>query len=99
MPFVVTALPFLGETVIDETAEHYFIFGSIVLAAILLVRDYRTHRNLQPLFLLVSSAFISSVGVFLVEHHLETPFIIAGAILMASAYILNFRKHRAVCVH
>jgi hypothetical protein len=99
MPFVVTALPFLGESVIDETAEHYLIFGSVVLALFLLIKDFRLHRNKQPLLLLAASALFSFVGVFVVEHHFETPFVIIGAVLMATSYFINWRKHQAVCVH
>lgn len=99
MPFVVTAVPFLGESVIDETAEHLLIFGSVLLAGFLLLRDYRLHRNRQPLFFLILSTFGSFVGIFLVPHHLETPFVVIGAILMAIAYFINWKKHQAVCVH
>lgn len=99
MPFVVTAVPFLGESVIDETAEHYLIFGSVVLALVLLVKDFRLHRNQTPLLLLAASTLFSSVGVFVVEHHFETPFVIIGAMLMAAAYYNNWRKHQAVCLH
>lgn len=99
MPFVVTAVPFLGESMIDETAEHYLIFGSVVLAMLLLIKDFRLHRNKQPLFLLAVSTLFSLVGIFVVEHHLETPFVIIGAMLMASAYYVNYKKHQAVCVH
>ncbi|MFB0944581.1 MAG: MerC domain-containing protein [Spirosomataceae bacterium] len=99
MPFVVTALPFLGESVIDETAEHYLIFGSVVLALFLLIKDFRLHRNKQPLLLLAASTLFSFVGVFVVEHRFETPFVIIGAVLMATSYFINWRKHQAVCVH
>lgn len=99
MPFVVTAVPFLGESVIDETAEHYLIFGSVILALVLLAKDFRLHRNQTPLLLLTASVLFSSVGIFVVEHHFETPFVIIGAILMATAYYVNWRKHQAVCVH
>lgn len=99
MPFVVTAVPFLGESVIDETGEHYLIFGSVILAIVLLLKDFRSHRNPTPLLLLTASTLFSSVGIFVVEHHLETPFVIIGALLMASAYYVNWRKHQAVCVH
>lgn len=99
MPFVVTAVPFLGESVIDETAEHFLIFGSVVLALFLLAKDFRLHRNKQPLLILAASTLFSFIGIFVVEHHFETPFVIAGAILMATAYYTNWRKHQAVCVH
>jgi hypothetical protein len=99
MPFVVTAVPFLGESVIDETAEHYLIFGSVVLAASLLVKGFRLHHDKQPLLLLAASTLFSFIGIFVVEHHLETPFVIIGAILMATSYFVNWRKHQAVCVH
>lgn len=99
MPFVVTAMPFLGESVIDEHAEHYLIFGSVVLALFLLAKDFRLHRNKQPLLILAASTFFSFIGVFVVEHHFETPFVVIGAILMATAYYVNYKKHQAVCVH
>lgn len=99
MPFVVTAMPFLGESVIDEHAEHYLIFGSVVLALFLLVKDFRLHRSNTPLLLLGASALFSSIGVFVVEHHFETPFVIIGALLMATAYFFNWRKYQAAHVH
>lgn len=99
MPFVVTAVPFLGESVIDETAEHFLIFGSVVLALFLLLKDFRLHGNKQPLLILAASTSFSFIGIFVVEHHFETPFVIIGAVLMATAYLVNYRKHRAVCAH
>jgi hypothetical protein len=97
MPFIVTALPFLGESMIDETAEHYLILGSVVLALFLLFKDFRLHKNKQPLLLLITSTLFSFVGIFIVDHHFETPFVIVGAILMATAYFINWRKQQAVC--
>lgn len=99
MPFVVTAMPFLGETFVDETAEHALIIGSIFLAAYLLVRDYRLHLNKMPLFLLAIAAFLNLIGIFAVPHTLETPFVISGALLLAAAYYINWKKSHVSCSH
>lgn len=98
MPFALTAMPFLGETLIDETAEHYLVVGSLVLAIYLLFRDFRHHRNNTPLLFVSVSGLSSLLGIFFVSHHFETPFVVTGAILMAIAYYLNW-KTQPVCKH
>lgn len=98
MPFALTAMPFLGETLIDETAEHYLIIGSLVLAGYLLYKDFRHHQNSVPLLLVILSGISSLFGMLFVPHHLETPFVVIGALLMATAYYFNWRT-QPVCKH
>ena len=99
MPFLMTLLPFLGGTFISETLEIYLVVISIALAMFLLSKDYRGHKNILPLLLLVISTLLNMSGLFLVEHTYETFFVVTGAIIMAAAYIVNWWSHKKVCTH
>ena len=94
MPFLITALPFLSESFISQTAEIYLIGISFALAAFLLSKDYRGHRNVFPLVLLFVATIFNFSGLFLVKHTYETIFVIIGAIGMAAAYIINWWWHK-----
>lgn len=99
MPFVMTLLPFLGGTFISETMEIYLVVISVALALFLLSKDYRGHRNVLPLLLLLFSTILNFSGLFLVEHTYETALVVTGAIIMTAAYTVNWWSHRKVCTH
>ena len=96
MPFVITALPFLGGSFISERSEVYLIGISAVLAVFLLVKDYRNHHNILPLTLLAIALCFSFTGLFLAKGTYEIVFNVTGALIMASAYWINWKEHRRV---
>ena len=87
MPFIITALPFLGGSFISEQSEIYLIGASAVLAVFLLVKDYRNHQNPLPLRLLTIALCFNFTGLFLEHGIYEIVFNVAGALIMASAYL------------
>jgi hypothetical protein len=97
MPFLMTALPFLGESFLSEKSEIYLIGTSAILAVFLLIKDYRNHQNQQPLFLLGLALCFNFAGLFFAKGNFEILFNVSGALLMASAYYINWKAHRRAC--
>ncbi len=97
MPFLMTALPFLGEGFLSEQSEIYLIGTSAVLAIFLLSKDYANHRNVLPLVLLAIALCFNVTGLFIVEGAYEIFFNVTGALTMAAAYWINWKEHRRTC--
>jgi hypothetical protein len=96
-PFLITALPFFGKNFLSEKSEIYLIGASAILAIFLLIKDYQNHQNILPLILLVISLCINFIGLFLAIKTYEVFFNVAGALVMATAYWLNWNAHRRTC--
>ena len=97
MPFLMTAVPFLGESFLSEKSEMYLIGTSALLAIFLLIKDYRNHQNPLPLGLLVIALSFNFAGLFLVKGSYEIFFNVTGALVMAVAYYINWNSHRRAC--
>jgi len=97
MPFLMTALPFLSESFLSEQSEMYLIGASAILAIFLLIKDYRNHQNPLPLRLLAVALCFNFVGLFLAKGTYEILFNVTGALVMASAYYINWNSHRRAC--
>jgi hypothetical protein len=93
MPFLITALPFLGGSFIDESVEIYLVGGSLVLALFLLIKDYHQHDKLLPLVLFVISSALNITGFF-TEGISETILHILGAVFIGFAYYVNWAEHK-----
>jgi len=96
MPFLITALPFLSGSFIDEKAEIYLVLGSLVLAMFLLRKDYKLHQNKMPLALFALSSALNIAGFF-TEGIYETTLHILGAIIIGIAYYINWVEHKRAC--
>jgi hypothetical protein len=97
MPFILTSLPYLGKNAISEKSEILLIGVSAGLAIYLLRKDYRNHRNLLPITLLVIALAFNILGIFFVPQAYEMFFNVTGGLLMASAYGLNWYWHKRAC--
>lgn len=97
MPFLMTALPFLGDSFLSEKSEVYLIGASAILAIFLLIKDYRNHQNSLPLRLLSVALCFNFAGLFLAKGTYEIFFNVMGALMMASAYYINWNSHRRAC--
>lgn len=97
MPFLMTALPFLGKSFLSEKSEIYMIGVSAILAIFLLIKDYRNHQNSLPLTLLSVALCFNFTGLFLAKGIYEILFNVLGALLMASAYYINWNSHHRAC--
>jgi len=97
MPFLMSALPFLGESFLSEKLEIYLIGASAILAIFLLIKDYRNHQNSIPLTLLSVALCFNFAGLFLANDKYEILLNVIGALLMASAYYINWNSHHRAC--
>jgi hypothetical protein len=97
MPFLMTALPFLGKSFLSEKSEIYLIGASAILAIYLLIKDYLNHQNSLPLRLLSVALCFNFTGLFLAKGIYEILFNVLGALLMASAYYINWNSHHRAC--
>ncbi len=96
-PILLTTLPFIAKDWISHTTEVYLVAGSLIIAIYLLTKDHRVHNNIYPLFLLLISIFFNGIGLFILPEKFETPTIILGSLIMASAYLLNWKLHSKIC--
>ncbi len=67
MPILISFLPYLGESFLSESAEIYLVIASAVLAIYLLLKDYRNHQNILPLFFLSIALIMNGLGLFWVD--------------------------------
>ena len=97
MPFLMTALPFLSGSFLSEKSEIYMIGVSAILAIFLLIKDYLNHQNSLPLILLSVAICFNFAGLFLAKGIYEILFNVIGALMMASAYYINWNSHHRAC--
>lgn len=96
-PILITLLPFLGSSFIsDHSWEIWFIGGSLVLAGILLGRDFRKHQNPLPLYLLAASMIVKALEISWLGHQFEFLTGTLGALFIALAYYFNW-KYKKEC--
>ncbi len=90
MPLLITILPLIGLGFLaNERAELYLIIGAIGLAIGSLAWGVRHHRSWRALLILiVALAFIATARTA-VEGTFEVVFYSIGAILIASAHLVN----------
>ncbi len=90
MPLLVAVLPLIGLGFLaTERAELVFISGAIALAIGSLAWGIRHHRRWRALLILiVALAFIATART-VVEGSFEVVFYSIGAILLASAHLVN----------
>lgn len=96
-PILITFLPYFGSKFeILHRYENVFLTLSFVLAIYLLGRDYRSHKNIVPMQLIVLAAIIKLLDLLFLNKSFEiyVSISIAGAILFA--YWLNW-KHKERC--
>jgi uncharacterized membrane protein YfcA len=97
MPFVVTLLPYLAKDFISHTTEIILMGGSALIASYLLTKDYRVHGRALPILLLIGAVLLQLSGFFLADAAYETPLVVTGSLLMAWAFLSNWRLHQKSC--
>lgn len=97
MPFIITLLPIVAGGFMNHTLEIFLVIGSIILAVLLLTKDYKVHHKITPLLLLLGASILQYVGLFVVSSSQESIYVIAGSVTMAMAYILNWNLHQKTC--
>lgn len=102
LPFAIAFLPFLGLSfLLDESVEWLIIGVSVVIAFLSLLPAYfHRHRKLSVLIFFGAgiSAIVASHLFFEGSFALKTPFILAGAIFVSVAHLINYRACRK-CPH
>jgi uncharacterized membrane protein YozB (DUF420 family) len=94
-PIILAVLPMIH---VPEIVETLLIGISILIGVLTISAGYREHHKVRVLVLLVFSvAFL--VGKYGVPDRLETPMVVAGALLMAGAQFMNLRLQRGCCAH
>jgi hypothetical protein len=93
MPFILVALPIVGESYLNENGELVLIVSSLVLGVFILIKDYKRHFNKVPLMLFSLSFLLVLVHLILHKHSLLS----FSSVIMAIAYLRNWQLHRTVC--
>ncbi len=97
-PVLITLIPFLGGSLMaDHSWELWFIGGSILLAGVILWIDYRKHFNTIPLLLLIGSLIFKLMEVLWLGESFEFITGSIGALLIASAYYINWKAKVKSC--
>jgi hypothetical protein len=97
MPLIITLLPFMGSSFLNDHSWELFLIGlSMLLGVWVLWSDYQKHQIRLPLLLLVGSFLIKLIELAYLSHHYEYLTAPIGAILIAAAYYLNW-KHKEAC--
>ena len=98
LPLLVGVLPLVGLSfLLDETTERIFILVSILLAALSLLPAYfREHGKIRSVFLAAAGIGLIVLTHFFLEENLAAKivFLIAGAILLSAAHLINRRLCR-----
>jgi lipoprotein signal peptidase len=92
-PIVLTLMPVFGGSFFkNHSWEIAFVGISLILAVVLLARDYKKHFNKIPLLLLLAGAFVKVSEILFFGE--KTEFITGSltAILIASAYWINWQS-------
>jgi hypothetical protein len=97
MPFIITILPLVAEGFLNHTLEIILVVGSILIAVLLLTKDYKIHHKTTPLILLLGASILQYIGLFVVIEKQESMFVISGSILMAISYLTNWNMHQKTC--
>jgi len=91
-------LPLIGLRLIaNETSEALLLTLALGVGALSLLPSYiRRHRQLRPLLLMASGAslILAVRSWFEGSLHIEIPFAVAGALLIAAAHRINLRLCR-----
>ncbi len=90
MPLLVAVLPLIGLGFLaNESAELVLILGAIGLAVGSLAWGIRHHRSWRALLILIVALAFIAIARTVVEGTFEVVFYSIGAILLASAHLVN----------
>jgi len=101
LPFFISLLPLVGLSFLLDESVEWMIIGAFVLiaAASLLPAYFRQHGKIRTIVLFVAgiSLIVVSHLAFEEELTMQIPFLLAGAGLITTAYLVNRRLCRT-CV-
>jgi hypothetical protein len=96
IPLLFGVLPLLGlGFLVHDTFEKIFLTLSVALALASLCWGYRLHRRWSGFLILASGLSLIAIGRNFVPNEYEVLFVVAGAVCLAGAHLLN----RYLCLH
>ena len=97
LPLILFFAPYIASSfVFNESFEWFLVITSFLLAAFLLIKDYRRHKNLIPIILL-SLAFLTKLIDFIVNQESYHWFYgICLGVFISLAYWKNY-QHKTTC--
>jgi uncharacterized membrane protein len=95
MPFLLTAIPFLGDY-LSETVEHIIVIVSLLMATFILYKDYKQHKIKTPFILFGLGGLLQLTAVLFVKNQIETILLVSGGFIIMAAYFINWRLHQKV---
>lgn len=97
LPIFLFFAPYLASSfAFNSNLEWFLVISSFLLAAIILVLDFRKHRQPLPLYFLVVGIMIKLVDMFLENQSYAWLFGILFGVVISTAYWVNY-KHKKSC--
>ncbi len=94
LPVLLAALPAVAAIIPLPGALHVWLLGlALPLSGLSLLLGFRSHRWVLPL--LIGSTGLALLGagaLILLDGPLETPFTVAGSLILATSHGLNWRR-------
>jgi MFS family permease len=99
-PIVLGLIPVIhARSPVAEHIETLLIVLSVIISSITVAMGFREHRRASIVALLAVSFACLAAARFVASASMETPLVIAGAVIMAVAQFLNIRYQRSCCRH
>jgi len=97
LPIFLFFAPYLASSfAFSYNLEWILVISSFLLAAIILVLDFRKHRQPLPLYFLGIGILIKLVNIFVANHSYAWLFGILLGVVISLAYWVNY-KHKKSC--
>lgn len=97
LPIFLFFAPYIASTfAFNETFEWSLVISSFLLASFLLYKDYKQHKQTQPLFFLGAAVFSKLAEIAFQNHATNWIFGLLLGIFVAVAYWVNY-KHKSTC--
>jgi len=97
LPIFLFFAPYLASSfAFSSNLEWILVISSFLLAAIILVLDFRKHRQPLPLYFLGLGIMIKLVDIFVANHSYAWLFGIMLVVVISLAYWFNY-KHKKSC--
>ncbi len=95
MPFLMTALPFLGDY-LSESVEHLIVIVSLIIATFIIYKDFNHHKIKTPFIVFGLGGLLQLTAILFAKNHTETALLVSGSVFIMIAYFINWRLHQKV---
>ena len=97
LPLLLFFAPYFASSfAFDLSVEWSLVASSFLLASYLLYSDFRKHRQIQPLILLLAAIFSKLVEILLHNNSINWLFGLSLGVFISLAYYINYR-HKSTC--